>query len=496
MEPGASPPYAELVEGAPDAMLVTSPSGHVLYANPALLRLVGYSPEQACTAHLLDFVDPKDLAERPLNVERVQAGETVYNQRPLLHRDGHTVWVETATRRLPSGVLQMWLRDISERRRLEDELRQAQKIEAVGLLAAGLAHDLNNLLTVILGHAELLRTHHADEDSGHTIQEAAMRAAELTRQLLAFGRRQHITPRALDLSEVVERALPLVRSIAGENVRVVVEASRPLPLVEADVSQIEQALMNLVTNAIQAMAGAGTLTIRTQLEELSAGDLQKLSKPRKDPWFVVLSVTDTGPGMEAEVASRAFDPFFTTKSLGTGLGLSVVHGVVGQHGGLVRVHTGKGRGCTLELCIPRSLTLQGEPSTRAASVRPAPGAGRILLAEDEAAVRRWLTQLLERAGYEVVAAADGSEALTLAKAMPHPPYCILSDVRMPRMSGPELLAELRTIWPSVRAVLMTGYAPEGTLGLVPADVQILLKPFSSTALLETLSSQADRRATP
>lgn len=344
--------YAAFVEGAPDAMVVTSPDGIIQYANPAAEALVDCERGALVGRSMMDLVDQQDLARRPVNRARVDAGETAYNQRRLLRRDHEGVWVETATRKLPDGRLQFWLRDLSARQKLEVELRAAQKLEATGLLAAGLAHDLNNLLTVIAGNARLLARRGGDSTETDTIALATERASVLTRKLLTFARVEGVRVARVDLNRVVRESLPLVRSIAGDGIDIVLDLAGELDPVEADAGQLDQALWNLVTNACQAMAGAGRLTLSTRNARLDEGELRSLSRPRLDPRFVCLSVTDTGRGMDAPTAARAFDPFFTTKEAGNGLGLSVVQGILAQHGGLTRIDSEVGRGTRFDLLLP------------------------------------------------------------------------------------------------------------------------------------------------
>jgi len=481
--------YASLVEGAPDAMMIATAEGKIIHANAAAHQLSGRAPGSLFGFALTDLVDARDLQERPLNRERVEAGETVYNQRLVLREGKESMWVETATSKLPDGTYQLWLRDLSARRKLELELRNAQRLEATGLLAAGLAHDLNNLLTVIGGHAELIALRDGETASTSTITVATERAAELTRKLLAFGRVQRMTPRALDLNRMVRDNLALVRSLAGEGIVVELALADELDCVDADSSQLDQALWNLVTNACQAMGGSGTLTLSTRNVLLDDESLRSLQKPRSDPRFVCLSVRDTGQGMDESTAARAFDPFFTTRESGSGLGLSVVHGIVGQHGGLVRIDTQPARGTRFDVLLPVSLK-------RLSSVPPlelnrkvdgrVKRTGRLLVVEDEPALRNWLRILLLRHGYEVVTADDGEHALSLVADWTDPPLAVVSDVHMPKLSGPELGARLRTRWPELSLLFISGFAQEAALRALPVDSGWLPKPFTGPALLDAL----------
>lgn len=477
-----------LVAGCPVAMLVASPEGRALYGNPAALRLLGYRLDELKARTMLDIVAPDDIDARPLDDRRLEGGVPAENERPLLRADGSHVWVKTTTQRMPNGHLLFWLRDLSEQRRLEAQLGEAQKFETVGLLAAGLAHDLNNLLTVVSGHAELLRIGPDEaitQRSAECIALAAERAAELTRKVLAFGRKQILRPRTISLNDIVQKNLELMRSMAGERIEVHVDLAADLDFIEADPLQVEQALWNLVTNGCQAMERGGRLTVRTANVELDETARDGLSRPRPDPRFVALSVEDTGSGMHEHTLRRMFDPFFTTKQAGSGLGLSVVQGVVAQSGGLVRVRSSPGAGSRFEMCFPRSDPPPPSQS-QAPTVHKAPLVGTLLVVENDLLVRTWLTQALERRGLTVRAARDGEEALALAHALPTMPLAVVTDVNMPRLDGPDLVRRLRRTWPLVPALFITGYAEDAVLRALPAGSDLLTKPFTAAALLERL----------
>jgi two-component system cell cycle sensor histidine kinase/response regulator CckA len=474
-------------------MLVSAPSGQVVFCNAAARALLGYDETaDLLGTPLMSYVAPEDLDERPLDASRLTTGTPVENERLMLRGDGSRVWVKTITQRMPDGHLLFWLHDLTERYRLENQLREVQKLETAGLLAAGLAHDLNNLLMVVTGHTELLRLEHQDEStlrSVDCIATATDRAAELTRKLLAFGRKQVMRPRVVDLNELVLKNRELIRSMAGERVELSIELKPGLDPVELDPTHLEQALWNLVSNACQAMQGGGRLTIRTANVELDAQAREALSRPRPDPRFVAIAVEDTGPGIREDTLRRVFDPFFTTKKTGSGLGLSVVHGVVGQSGGLVRVRNGAGGGACFELCFPRSdarVTAQEAPPVVVQPEKPV--TGTVVLVEDEPQVRAWLEQALARRGFDVHAASDGEHALALLAQLREAPLAIVTDVSMPRLSGPELVERMRRYWPLVPVVFITGYAREDAFRSLPPGCELLIKPFTLAALVARLEA--------
>jgi PAS domain S-box-containing protein len=488
----ALPYFQALVDACPVAMIATSPEGKVLFANGAARSLLGYAEAADLSGTLIvSYLAPEDLDERPLDPARIASGAPVHNERLMLRADGSRVWVKTITQRMADGHMLFWLSDMTERHRLENQLREMQKLETAGLISAGLAHDLNNLLMVVTGHVELLRMQHGDEDTQRSVDciaTATDRAAELTQKLLAFGRKQVMHPRTVDLNELVQKNRELIRSMAGERIELYLSLASELSLVEVDPVQVEQALWNLVTNACQAMQNGGRLTIRTRNVELDMHARESLSRPRPDPRFVALSVEDTGPGMREETMRRVFDPFFTTKQTGSGLGLSVVHGVVGQSGGLVRVQSKVGSGASFELCFPRSErrvqpSEQPKPPGEASKL-----SGTLLLAEDEPEVRAWLAEALTRRGLHVLSAADGEAALGLFAALVEPPLALVTDVSMPKLSGPELVMRVRKHWPLVPAVFISGYAREDAFRSLPPGSDLLLKPFTIATLVERIEA--------
>ena len=382
----------------------------------------------------------------------------------------------------------------AEQQQLEERLRQAHKMEAVGRLAGGVAHDFNNLLTIIRGNSDLL----IDRDGADAfhkrcveqIQKASGRAVAMTRQLLAFSRMQVLQPRVLDLNAVVAEMGKMLPRLIGEHIEHVFVPEPKLKLVTADPGQIEQVLMNLAVNSRDAMPGGGTLTVRTANVEMTQVDSARHgSMPAGS--YVLLSVSDTGIGMDEETKTHIFESFFTTKEVGkgTGLGLATVYGIVKQSGGFIWVEGALGKGTTFEIYLPLASgpASKAEAEARRAALRR--GSETILVVEDEAGVRELAGQFLKAQGYTVLEAKDGIEALEIAARHEGTIHVILTDMIMPRMSGTELVKRLKAIRPDMKAAYMTGYAEYATSGNeTPSNQQssILQKPFSSTSLAEMI----------
>ncbi len=389
--------------------------------------------------------------------------------------------------------------DITQRKQLEDELRQAQKMEAVGRLAGGVAHDFNNLLTIITGRSAMLMSRLQADDparrSVEQIRKTADRAAGLTRQLLAFSRKQVLQRKVLDLNVMVEEVSAMLRRLIGEDVELVLDLGAAAGHVNADPGQLEQALMNLAVNARDAMPRGGTLGLATDRVQIAAAPPDRPDALPPGP-YAVLRVTDTGVGMDAATQARIFEPFFTTKEpgKGTGLGLSMVHGVVRQHGGAIRVTSAVGSGTTFEILLPQ---VEADPEpvrVEETAAREARGLETILLVEDEDDVRALAREVLERQGYTVLEASDGLQALGRCEAGAAGVDMILTDVVMPRMSGRELVDRVRAIRPEMRVLYMSGYTEDAILrhGVLDASTVLLGKPFTPAALLSKVREVLDR----
>ncbi|HQK86984.1 MAG TPA: ATP-binding protein, partial [Acidobacteriota bacterium] len=376
-----------------------------------------------------------------------------------------------------------------ERSRLEDQLRQAQKMEIIGRMAGGVAHDFNNLLSPILGYTEMALLDMHPEDplfaDVKNIREAAERAAGLTRQLLAFSRRQVLDMAVLNLNRTLSDLHKMLRRLIGEDIELVLRLSADLGNIRGDVDQLQQVVMNLAVNARDAMPGGGRLILQTENTTLAEGNA--VLPPGV---YVALSVIDSGCGMDAETLSHMFEPFFTTKERGkgTGLGLSTVYGIVKQHGGHIEAISQPGQGTTFRILLPR---VEAPPSGEAnpAEEEPAgPGSARLLVVEDEAMVRKMVCDILRAHGYRVLEAAGSDEALALMAAETEPVDLVLTDVIMPRMNGRELYERILRMQPGVRVLYMSGYPAEviAEQGLVRETIHFLQKPFSVRTFLKTL----------
>jgi PAS domain S-box-containing protein len=470
--------YALIVERATDFIGLCMPDGRLLYINEAGLRMVGLADmDEARTKRVHDLLTPEGIRQA-LEVELTSVLETGHWQGygQLVHLPtGKRVDVETTSFIVPDPTTGQTLclgtvrRDVTARRALEEQLRQSQKMDVVGHLAAGIAHDFNNLLTIILGASEfLLRSSELAGDAHGCVEEidaAAQRAAALTRQLLAFGRQQVLTPRVLDVNQVVADTSKLLTRLLPRTVELQLAlGGGPLPVC-VDQSMLEQVLLNLVVNARDAMPEGGTVTIRTSV----LGE------------HVILSVADTGIGMTSEVRQRAFDPFFTTKAAGqgTGLGLSTVYGLIHQSGGDVGVKSAPGEGAVFTVRLPRTSEPYDASASPPSLVPLGHAKGTLLVVDDEDAVRKTIKRILESAGYTVLEANGGDNALAICIAYGDAIDLLVTDLRMPKMDGRELARKVRELRPNLRVLVVTGLADEGPL---PSE-EALAKPFSAGGLL-------------
>lgn len=423
------------------------------------------------------------MGERIDNVEvirRRKDEQTLHvsvSMAPIRDADGNIVGVTSA------GL------DITHQRRLEQELWQAQKMDAIGRLAGGVAHDFNNILTVVVGHGDMLLEELGPQGPvGRRVQamhEAARRAAELTDQLLTFSRRQVVTGRPADLNEILASMRPILERIIGKHIQLQFRLRDETLPVAADRSQVEQLLLNLIVNARDAMPGGGVLTLTTASAAALSG-----------PTTAVLRVADTGVGMDTSVQAQIFEPFFTTKAdgEGAGLGLSIVYGIARQHGGNVEVSSVPGAGTIFTVSLPLRAPTRWAPEGGPGTGRVAARAGTVLLVEDEATVRLLAREILEMHGHLVIDAADGAGALTSAASHDGPIDVLLTDVVLPRMAGPELAARLMADHPDLRVVFMSGHTEEHLAGVDGRAIRFLAKPFRPADLAAAV--QAALASTP
>ena len=487
--------YRGLVDLAVDAIVVTTPSEGITEANRRASELTGYTREEILGRPIESLFSPEERLRVPFQYESILRGETVVVERGLTRKDGRVVPVEMSSKRMPDGTNQTILRDVSERHRaeaqrlsLEARLRQAQKMEAVGRLAGGIAHDFNNLLTAITGSLTLALRDIPEASPPRRwlteVDKSAWRAAALTRHLLAFSRQQVIEPKVLDLRAVVEATGSLVARTIGEDVRLRVRLPDEPCRVEVDHGQMEQIILNLVTNARDAMPDGGQLTL--DVGWAMPDHLPPAGRPdHGGRRLAVLTVSDTGHGMEDDVRARIFEPFFTTKAAGsgTGLGLAMVYGSVEQNGGWIDVESIPGRGSTFRIFLPEARA-ESKAAAATAPEEALRGTETVLLVEDEQAVREVTAEQLESLGYRVLACASGLEALTVAAGHEGPLHLLLSDVVMPGMNGRQLATRLLEARNGLRVLYTSGYGEDviARHGVLEEGVFLLEKPYSLLAL--------------
>jgi len=471
-------------------------TGKFLEVNEAAVKQYGYTEEEFKRMTVFDIRPASDRASGDDIWRYPSLGAFHRGQWRHQSKDGHVFKVELVEHELEYAGRRVRLvvaQDISERQSLEEQLRQAQKMEAVGRLAGGVAHDFNNLLMVIKGHTELLLGSLQQADPARRkieqIERSADRATGLTRQLLAFSRMQVLQPRSINLNTVVEEMGKLIPRLIGEDIELVIRTSPDVGTIRADASQMEQIMMNLAVNARDAMPKGGKLIIETSNADLDGA--YKVAHPVVKPGrYVLLAVSDTGIGMDAETQAHIFEPFFTTKEQGkgTGLGLSTVYGVVKQSGGFIWVYSEVGKGATFKIYLPRvdeAVEEIGHVSPPSQVMR---GTETILLAEDEQDVREVAREFLESAGYTVLLAANGVEALEQAAERAGPIELLVTDMVMPGMTGHELVRRLRQQRPEFGVIYMSGYSEQAAAEATKSDptATVVTKPFSRAAILRTV----------
>jgi PAS domain S-box-containing protein len=470
--------FRTMTESALDAVVTADAQGNIVSWNRGAEAIFGYAPEAVMGTPLARLVPEMQATEGSVELHGVT-------------KDGRAFPIELslATWETRHGSFRTAIiRDVTERKQLEEQLRQAQKMESVGRLAGGVAHDFNNLLTVIDGHAVLLGRQVGPDHPFHQrisrIQEATAHAADLTRQLLAFSRKQMLAPKVLDLNAIVVAVEPMLRRLIGEDIELVTVPARALGRVEADPGQITQIIVNLAVNARDAMPEGGKLTIETADVELDEAHAHRHADTRPGS-YVMLAVSDTGVGMDEETRSHIFEPFFTTKGpgKGTGLGLATVYGIVKQSNGNIGVHSEPGRGTTFKLYLPR-VDRVAEPVVVPAAASEPGGSETILLVEDNEMVRALTCEVLREHGYTVLEAHHGADALDITQRYDGPIHLLLTDVVMPGMGGWELASRLAPGRPGMRVLYMSGYAADAIVhqGILGDGEAFLPKPIKADTL--------------
>ncbi|MEE4302261.1 MAG: PAS domain S-box protein [Pseudomonadales bacterium] len=488
------------LEQASDVIVVTDPDARIRYVNPAFERVMGYRREEVLGRHNRIWRSgAHDDAFYAEAWERIQQGELWRGELINKRRDGSLVYEDTSISRVTDarGEVLGYVtvkRDVTTQRELEQTLARAQRMESIGTLAGGVAHDFNNVLQTILGNAELLLELGDAEPRllpfATQIRDAAEHSAALTAQLLAFARKQVITPRAVDTNLEIERALELMRRLIGASIELRWAPGEAVWPLRVDPSQLGQIVTNICINARDAIDGTGSIEVGTaNLEAAACADLPIPPEAQGD--YVCIRIRDDGVGMDAETLARIFEPFYTTKGPGegTGLGLSSVYGIVVQNGGHVFAESTPGMGTTLSVYLPRH---EGPVETRASSDTPSQAPARparVLVVEDEAPILELMRLVLEQAGYEVLACPDPRQALASASEA-GPLDLVISDVIMPGMNGHDLVDALREDRPSLPALFVSGYTAEALADLSEEDPgsDFLQKPFQRTALLERVQA--------
>jgi len=495
--------YRSLIEGAPYAICRVTLSGQILQVNRSMVEMLGYGSETELLVRDLRTeifsVAGKfeDFRRRLLDKTACRGFESVWRR-----CDGTELQVRAAGRAVRDKggevlYLDILAENVTDQKQLEAQLRQAQKMQAIGQLAGGVAHDFNNLLTVIHGQVEVILRQMPDKDVLQSrleeVQRAAERASTLTRQLLAFSRRQVLQSKVVDLNQVIGRMTEMLSRLITETIELTFSPASDAAYVLADPAQIEQVLMNLVVNARDAMLYGGKLTIETAVAHIDPNSAQQLGAPGPGE-YVLITVRDTGHGMDRQTQASIFEPFFTTKGTGegTGLGLAMVYGVVKQSGGHIRVESEPGLGTTFKIYLPR-VAAPDRILEETASTPSPPGKETILLAEDEDGVRQLLADYLRSLGYHVLTASDGVLAQQVARSHSGEIDLLISDIVMPKAGGRDLAEQLRKAAPHLKVILVSGYAGQSILGsdtnLVGAH--FLQKPFPMQQLAQKVREVLD-----
>jgi PAS domain S-box-containing protein len=497
--------FRALVENSSDAVLLLDAEGRVTYLSHSSHRQLGWKTEEMLGRSIFDFIHPDDREIVSMRmIETLQKpGVLVTQEVRFQHADGtYHVMEGVGVNRLADasvGAIVVNARDISDRRRLEEQLWHAQKMEAVGQLAGGVAHDFNNLLTAILGYCNLVLDEVPKEDplrpDLEEIRSAGERAAALTRQLLAFSRRQMLQPQTVDVNALVAGMQKLLRRLMSEEVDVVTALAPDVPTVRVDPSSLEQVLVNLAVNARDAMPNGGRLTIETATVELDAL-YASTHIPIVPGRYVMLAVTDTGLGMDESTRARIFEPFFTTKAQGKGigLGLATVYGIVKQNGGYIWVYSEPGQGTVFKVYLPpaEAVAITQRPDGSTVDRRRRRGWETVLLVEDEDAVRALAREVLRRHGYVVVEARHGVDALRLAERHPDEIHLLVTDLVMPHMKGTELAKRLAAERPNMKVLFMSGYTDHVVLHEeLTAGAEFVQKPFTPETLARKVRSVLD-----
>ncbi|TAJ09801.1 MAG: PAS domain S-box protein [Nitrospirae bacterium] len=483
-----------------DLLCVAGFDGSWKHLNPAWEKTLGWTIAELRARPYHEFIHPDDQAATIAAMRKLAEGSpTISFENRYQCKDGSYRWFQWNAAPFPEQrLIYATARDVTEHRQLEEQLRQAQKMEAIGKLAGGIAHDFNNILTVITGHSQMLleTLDRSDPQREHVqeIQEAGDRATALTNQLLTFSRRQVVQPKVLDLNAIVGHIEGMLRRLIGEDIHLATKLIQEPAFVKVDPGQIEQVIVNLAVNARDAMPQGGRLAIETSTVELDQPPIHAHGVAQAGP-YVMLTISDTGQGMDATTQARIFEPFFTTKEQGkgTGLGLSTVYGIVSQSSGSIVVHSEPGRGTTFKIYLPRIRQETLDIAPTSVVTQPPHGSESILLVEDEEKVRMLVAAVLRRKGFTVQTARDGAEALKTLEAHTGPLHLLLTDMVMPGMNGRELAEQVTRRHPTIKVLYMSGYTDDATVrhGALDASTPFLQKPFPPDVLVRKLRELLD-----
>lgn len=491
--------FRQIVQTAIEGIWVSDENDCLTFVNHRISELLGYRPEEMLRRPMSDFVVAEELAEYQTQLARRRQGEAGQFERRLRHKSGQEVFTFISACPLFDSTFVFrggfaMITDITERRQLEMQLRQAQKLDSIGQLAGGVAHDFNNILAAIMMHLSLLQQNPGlDPETIEAIKELeseTKRAANLTRQLLMFSRRSVMQVRIVDVNEVAQHLLKMLRRLLGEHITVTFEPAENLPTVEADSGMLEQVVLNLVVNARDAMPKGGKVTLSTRATEIDLDSVRHHSE-RRPGKFITLAVADTGTGMDEPTLKRIFEPFFTTKDVGkgTGLGLPTAYGIVKQHQGWIEVYTQPGHGSLFEVFLPAKNISRPHAETSTSPSHAPGGNGTILLVEDEDIVRRPISIFLRKLGYNVIEAPNGKQAFTLWRENREKIDLLYTDIIMPEgISGLELAGQLKMEKPGLQVIISSGYSTEiSSHGVTEGDAYVYLaKPSTSAVIAQTI----------
>jgi two-component system, cell cycle sensor histidine kinase and response regulator CckA len=510
-----------IINNFPDIIYQLDPDGKIIYINDNINKY-NYQPEDLIGKSIFDIVHPGDKERAQWHVNERRTGErrTRSFEVQLLAADNKDTSADSDKKgrhKNPIFVLhaegiydksnpagntflgtQAIARDISEKKMIEEQLRQAQKMEAIGLLAGGIAHDFNNMLTVVLGYADVLLMEMTEDSPFYKklkhIRNAGESAKSLTGQLLSYSRRQILKPEILDLNSIILHMEPMIQRMIKENIELTIELQKDLDFIKTDPTQMEQIIMNLTGNANDAMPDGGKLEIKTENIVLDS-DFTSKNVGSTEGFFVKLSVSDTGVGLDDDLKENIFDPFFTTKEIGkgTGLGLATVYGIIKQSNGNIWVNSSPGQGTRFDIFLPRSDEKPQAKEEQHDFTKTRKTTGTIMVVEDEKEILEFISQLLKEKGYNVLEAADGKKALKQFHAYDKPVHLLLTDVIMPNMNGPQLAQKLAAENPGLKILFMSGYTDNiiAQMGVLDIDKEFIKKPFLPLELLNKISEMLD-----